>query len=225
MSESQPSPLANSPEARTLDGTLKDQATTPLSTVSTSPETPPTSSSPSTPPTTPEAKSTPTEITYTDFAAPEGIKLDPTAIESAVPIFKELGLNQDQAQKLVNFYSAHAVETITRAADTIRAQGAAWESAARADPEIGPNLAKIQVDIGRAFDTMDPKVVTDFKSAMDASMVGNNPAFIKVLWKLAQAAAPGTHVSGKGPTTEGQSRTGTTTRPSLANAMYPNLPA
>jgi hypothetical protein len=223
MSESQPSPLANSSEARTEDGTLKDQSTT--LPASTSPETSsPTSSTQSTPPTTPEPKP-PVEITYTDFKAPEGVQNDKAIIESAVPIFKELGLNQDQAQKLVDFYNTKAADTIARAADTIRAQGAQWEAAAKADPEIGPNLAKIQVDIGRAFDTLDSKTVAEFKSAMDASMVGNNPAFIKVLWKFAQAVAPGTHVAGKGPAAEGQSQTGTATRPSLAAAMYPNLPA
>jgi len=46
-----------------------------------------------------------------DFKAPaawseKGWELDTKLIETATPIFKELGLSQDQAQKLVDFYTA-----------------------------------------------------------------------------------------------------------------------
>ncbi len=41
--------------------------------------------------------------TYADFVMPEGVELDSALLTEAAPLFKELGLTQDQAQKLVDF--------------------------------------------------------------------------------------------------------------------------
>ncbi|MDD5347858.1 MAG: hypothetical protein PHT59_04515 [Candidatus Omnitrophica bacterium] len=42
---------------------------------------------------------------YEDFKVPEGFTLDKALVEKAAPIFKELGLSQEKAQKLVDLYS------------------------------------------------------------------------------------------------------------------------
>ena len=77
----------NSPEARTSTGELIDQSAAPK----------------------PETPATPGEgapETYADFTVPEGSTVSKEVIgESATPLFRELGLSQDQAQKLVDFYS------------------------------------------------------------------------------------------------------------------------
>src|SRR6185437_10360924 len=85
-------PLPNSPEARTPDGTLKD-------TISTAP----------TPETTPsesvtEPKTDGPPESY-DFKAPEGKELNSKFLDRATPVFKELGLSQANAQKLVDTYN------------------------------------------------------------------------------------------------------------------------
>src|SRR5574340_1130456 len=94
-------PLPNSPEARTPDGTLKDQgaSTTPPSDSSTTPA--------KTPETDGQAQAIakqPTDAsaindkgitpagapeTYADFVAPEGYEFDKAALDAAIPIFKE----------------------------------------------------------------------------------------------------------------------------------------
>src|SRR5574340_1250451 len=88
-------PLGNSTEARTTDGTLRDQGT-PTTATETKPDATPTE----------PAKPTPPE-TYT-FKAPDGKSYDQSLIDGATPIFRELGLDQAAADKLVAFYDKHA---------------------------------------------------------------------------------------------------------------------
>jgi hypothetical protein len=109
-------------------------------------------------------------------------------------------------------------------AGAIKAQGDAWTAATMADPDLGPNVAKIQVDVARALDALgDPKLKTDFQHAMNDTMVGSHPAFVKTFWKLAQKVGEGGPVMGGGPSALGQTPTGRVEKPSLAAAMYPNL--
>jgi hypothetical protein len=56
---------------------------------------------------------------------------------------------------------------------------------------------------------------------MDYTGAGNNPAFIRAFFKLAERLVEGSHVTGKGPVQVRQD--GTSGRPSAAAAMYPNL--
>lgn len=228
MSESQPStPLPNDPAARTPDGTLKD-AGTPLATQtsSTTPETkvdePATSTEPAT--------KSPAPDTYT-FTPPDGKTYDQSTIDAATPVFRELGLNQAQADKLVEFWNSRAQTSADAAKATIAAMGEKWMGELKSDPDIGGKLDTVKADMGRAFDSMvadgsiSRRDVDEFKFAMDLSMVGNNRAFAKVFNSLAKSRVEGKSVSGTGPSTHGQNVKGVTPRPGLAAAMYPNLPS
>ena len=54
---------------------------------------------------------------------------------------------------------------------------------------------------------------------------GDHPAFVKAFNKLAAFVTEGSHVSGKGPSDLGQQKPGAPTKPSAAQALYPNLPS
>src|SRR5215469_13319641 len=47
---------------------------------------------------------------YSDFKVPEGYQLDPEVNTKASDLFKSMGLSQDSAQKLVDFYTAETKE-------------------------------------------------------------------------------------------------------------------
>lgn len=162
---------------------------------------------------------------YTDFRAPEGGKLDPTVIAEATPIFKELGLSQDSAQRLVDFYN----QQITKVAGPevmkaiVEAQNEKFVTALKADPDIGGKLEQVKIDIGRAYDAIgNPKLVAEFKSAMDSSPEGNNPAFVKMFHAMAQRVIEGKAVTGGGPSVAGQTQKPEAAK-SLAASMYPHL--
>lgn len=200
-------PAANTPEARTPDGTILDLAT----------PTPEPSSEPE-----PKEPAPAVPETYADFTAPEGLALDPKIIEQAAPIFKELGLTQAQAQKLIDLGISRQ-QAATQAYTDMRAQ---WADETRKDPEIGGKLPEVLAEIGKMYDAFggrnDP-LIKSFIQRMDLTGAGDSLSFVKLFYKMAQKVNEGRHVSGAGPTAEGQRPNGKVEKPSAAQSMYPNL--
>lgn len=159
---------------------------------------------------------------YEDFKLPEGIKLEGEQLESAVTLFKEMGLDQAGAQKLVDYHTAQMKALAEGPANAYKEMREGWQTAAKADPEIGPKVAQIKETLGRAYDVIgDPKLVGEFKAAMDLTGVGDHPAFIKLFNKLASLVIEPRHVSGQ-PNKDAPKAPGEAPK-SVANALYPNL--
>lgn len=180
-----------------------------------------------TPPATPDptAPANTAPDTYV-FTPAEGAAYDPALIEQATPVFKELGLTQAAADKLVALWNNAAKSAADASLAAVKTMREGWVAEVKADLELGPKLDTIKADIGRAFDSMnDPKLVSEFKAAMDLTGAGDNPAFIRAFWKMSQRMIEGKPTSGGGPSPLGQNKTGTIPKPTLAAAMYPNLPA
>lgn len=173
-----------------------------------------------------ESKPTGAPDKYEAFTPPDGYTLDAATITAAEPIFRELGLNQAQAQKLVDFHAGEMVKAAKGPADVMNTMREGWQNEVKADPEIGGILPQVKETIGRALDSLgDPKLVESFRDAMDLTGAGDHLAFIKAFYKMSQAIVEGKHVSGSGPSPHGQSASGKTERPSAATALYPNNPA
>src|SRR5882724_1696629 len=140
-------PLPNSPEARTPTGELKNATQTTTTTpIDPTPPEPKAEPKPEPTPGAPEA--------YTDFTLPEGVKLESETLKSAQELFKALNLPQDGAQRLVDFHLGQiraATEASSKAYDDMRS---AWQTAAKADPEIGPKMTQIKENVGRLYDAI-----------------------------------------------------------------------
>lgn len=165
---------------------------------------------------------------YEPFTAPKswaekGLELDQTIIDKAVPKFKELGLNQAQAQSLIDFYAGVSEETHDASIKAVADMRKGWVDQVKADKEIGGKLAEVKTTIGRALDGLgDPTLAADFRAAMDLTGAGDHPAFIKAFYRMASKLTEGGHVKGNGPSPFGQ---GNGTQPSVgAKSLYPNLP-
>ena len=230
MSDSTP-PLPNDPAARTPMGEILDATTgqPPLGSPSTT--TPTTTSEPSTneprdptPPAAPKPDAPAVPEKY-EFKDPSGKELASPLLDTVAPIFRELGLDQAAADKLVAAYYKHAQTEAEATLEAIKTTGKMWMDQTMADPELGPNMDKIKVDVGRALETtLSPPEREAFQKAMNDTMAGNNPAFVRAFWKLAQKVGPGTHITGNGPAPTGQNPRGTADdRPSVAEAMWPKL--
>src|SRR5258706_6659527 len=221
-------PLPNSPEARTPTGELKDQAqTTTTIQIERKPIEPKAEPEKDGETLLTEKKESPTGAPekYEDFKLPEGVKLEGETLKSAQELFKALNLPQDGAQRLVDFHLSQikaATEASSKAYDDMRA---GWQTAAKADSEIGPKMTQIKENVGRLYDAIgDAKLVADFKQIMDLTGAGDNPAFIKVLNKLSSFVTEGKHVAGAQPSKFGQTPPGTAERPTAAQALYPTNP-
>jgi hypothetical protein len=161
--------------------------------------------------------------TYATWNVPEGFALDETVSKEISGIFKGMNLTQAQGQQLVDFYTAKTAESANQPYQVWQEMQEQWVKEVKADPVLGPKLNEVKTTISRAIDGLnDPKLAQQFREAMDYTGAGNNPAFIRAFYKLAQMVTEGGHVAGSGPSPQGQRRQGET--PSAARAMYPNLP-
>lgn len=235
-------PLMNNEAARSPTGEILDQAPAPTAAETAAAARAAESITPTTPTTPDPAKSSeaissttssstepkPAEgapEAYADFKAPENYTLDPKMIAEAAPIFKELGLSQDQAQRLVDLQAKLSLAAAKAPQETYEKLRSDWRTEANAHPDLKGKLGpggEVSTVIGKAIDSFGPDLAKDFRAAMDLTGAGDNPAFIRAFYKLAQSVAEGTHVSGTNPSPHSQAAPGAG-KPSAAKSMYPNL--
>lgn len=164
---------------------------------------------------------------YEPFKAPEGYELDEKFAEEAGVAFKELNLSQEQAQKLVDLYSAKVTEAAEAPYKHYEETRNAWRKDVINDRELGNGKddlkTEVKATIGRAIDSLPQNIAKDFREAMTLTGAGDNPAFIKAIYSLAARVGEGTAVKVGGPASTGQSKPGAPT--SAAAALFPNLPS
>ena len=215
--------MGNNPEARNPDGSLK----TPTPSPSPSPEP------------TPEPSKEPVKVEgapekYADFTAPEGYELDEELVGKIAPVFKELNLTQEQAQKLVNFYGETALEIAEAPYKTYETMREGWRSEIVKDAEIGNGKDDLKPEVSAAidgvFNLMPAQVADGFRKALSMTGAGDNPDIIRgwvALTKIpaiAQLVKEGTPILAGGPSPGGQKPAGQ--QPQSAGAvLYPHLPS
>lgn len=159
---------------------------------------------------------------YEAFKVPDGFELDEAVATQAGEVFKELNLSQEQGQKLVDFYTKLTQEAFDAPFNQWLDQQETWQKEIKEDPEIGGKMTEVKATTRKFVDSIgDPKLAEAFREAMDFTGAGNNPAFVRLFYKLAQKYTEGTHVAGKGPTDVKSPVAPSGTGP---QAMYPNLP-
>lgn len=170
-----------------------------------------------------------------EFKAPENYTLDPKLLETVTPLFKELGLTNEQAQKLVDIQISREIAAAKAPQETYEATRTKWQAETTSHPDIKNLVDKdsgktgidaVKIVMGRALNAIgDPALATEFKAAMDLTGAGDNPAFVRTFLKLADFVTEGKHVTGKGPSIAGQREPGKTALPTAAQALYPGLPS
>lgn len=137
---------------------------------------------------------------YADFNLPEGIELDSALMEQATPLFKELNLNQEQAQKLVDFQVEQVQARQTEQAEAFDQLKGDWIDQSKSDPDFGGDDFEKNVGIARAAMT---KFGTDgLTKLMDDYGVGNHPEVIRFMvkvGKLTQEDVPGAAAASTSP--------------------------
>lgn len=119
---------------------------------------------------------------YSDFTLPEGVELDAALLEKAAPIFKELGLSQDAAQKLVDFQAGLVKEGEQSQTDAFNNLIEGWQDESKNDKEFGGD--KFDENIGIAKLAIDKFGTPEFKQLMEDHGVGNHPEMIRFMLKI-----------------------------------------
>lgn len=229
----------NQDELRTDQGTIKDQTTPPTDTTSTTPPKDAKSDDKASDIKTEgdgkdksvlnqddkkkdEAKTGAPEK-YEDFKLPDGVTLEGETLTAATTLFKELGLSQEAAQKLVDFHAKQITEAEEGPVKFWLKQQEDWKKEIAEDPKLGPRLPEIKTSFARMLDSIgDAELAKNFREAMDYTGAGNNPAFIRMMDKISSMFTEGKPVQGTKPAPVREP--GKAAGPGAA-ALYPNLPA
>lgn len=123
-----------------------------------------------------------------EFTPPEGQELDANALAVFEPIAKELGLSQEQAQKLVDIYP----QIQQQQAEAWSKQVSDWGEQVKADKEIGGD--KFNASVGAAQRALDQFGNTELREYLNASGLGNHPALVRFCAKVGKAMAEDTFV-------------------------------
>lgn len=164
---------------------------------------------------------------YADFKAPEGFELDKESMEKASVIFKELNLSQDQAQKLVDYYSGLSKADAESTQNRFKEMVTGWREESLNHPDLKGKMERngpVLTAVAKTIDSLGPELAGAFREVMDLTGVGNHPAFIRAFYALAQQLSEPGHVTGRGPSAFGQAAPGRQAGPG-PGALYPNLPS
>ena len=114
---------------------------------------------------------------YTPFEVPEGTEpIDDATHQELASLGKDLGLTQDQLQKIVTYGAKKIGDGMEAVRLEILKKRQDWRTASEKDPEItnGIDHAKrLVTSVG------DEKFKSEFKEMMDETGIGDNPTFIR----------------------------------------------
>jgi len=149
--------------------------------------------------------------TYADFAMPEGVTVDSALLSEATPLFKELGLTQEQAQKLVDFQAKQVQASSQSQVDAYNQLMNDWQERSRNDKEFGGKAFDENIAIARS--AIDKFGTPELKQLLEEHGVGNHPELIRYnvrVGKLIAEDVPGGNTT---PTSKAQDR---------VSLLYPN---
>lgn len=147
---------------------------------------------------------------------------DAAIIEAFTPLAKELGLTNEQAQKLATFHNDQMTALTTGQAkvqnDAWAALRTQWRTEARADKEYGHMAG------GKTFDengSMIAKGLATFgtdglRKALDDSGLGDHPEVARLLYRVGKAVSEDTIRVGGGVGNSGAP-------PPIANRLFPTM--
>ena len=154
-----------------------------------------------------------------ELTAPEGFTIDQASIDLVTPVFKEIGLNNEQANKLMPVAAQWAQQIQDGHNSTILAQvqadRRAWLDTAKADPEIGgAHWDDTLTTAASALDRLGLTKGSAFRTLLDESGLGNHPEMIRAFRLVGKAIGEDTNFIRAG--------SGAPTKRDAAETLYPD---
>jgi len=121
----------------------------------------------------------------------EGFSIDPALVQNASPVLRDLGLSNDDANKLMPVardIMARTQESLVRQIeDAAAVQKKEWYDAFLADPDIG-GARRIETEhfAAKALDALGYIDGHPFRSALNASGFGNHPDMLRAFRRLGE---------------------------------------
>lgn len=128
---------------------------------------------------------------YGDFKVPEGMQLDKVMLEAFVPVFKDLGLDQEKAQKLIDAYAPLVAQREEEAQKAklkeFEDMVSGWKS--ETIKELGPKSKEALSFVAKVRDKFGDEEVVQL---MQDTGIGNHPAMVRFLIKIGKAISEDT---------------------------------
>lgn len=161
-----------------------------------------------------EGSQTPPD-TYADFDMPKGIIIDEAALAQATPLFKELGLTQEQSQKVIDLYAGQVQAGSQKQVDDFNRLMSDWRTKSANDKEFGGD--KFEENVKIAQSAIGKYGTPELKQLLEEHGVGNHPEVIRFMVKVGQTLKEDI------PGTTGAVTTGavTTKAEDRVNILYP----
>lgn len=125
-----------------------------------------------------------------DFAVPEGMELDQDLAGKFSDVAKELGLNNDQANKVVGLYADQIQGMQSLQQEAWTKQVSDWEGELKSDPDFGG--AKFNENAEIAKIAVNKFGGDELKTALNETGLGNHPAVVKFMHKVGLAISEDT---------------------------------
>ncbi|TDX30763.1 hypothetical protein DFO67_10418 [Modicisalibacter xianhensis] len=122
-----------------------------------------------------------------EFKAPEGFEgeLDQAAIEQFEPIAKELGLTQEQADKLVAMHADSIQRAATAQRETWAQQQQTWRDELQSDPDFGGKA--FNENVQSAVKAVERFGTPGLKEALEQTGMGNHPELVRTFAAIGKA--------------------------------------
>lgn len=144
-----------------------------------------------------------------EFKAPEGKELDASVMGHLGEVAKELGLSQDNAQKIVDKMAPVLEARQQEALATVRNQ---WEEASKSDKEFGGD--KLPESLAMAKKALDTFGSPELNTLLRDSGLGNHPEIIRAFVKAGKAISQDTIATNGGGSQNAKTE-------STADILYP----
>lgn len=135
-----------------------------------------------------------------EFSMPEGFEIDQELSSAITPVFKDLGLTQEQANKIVDAYSEAQLKQSQIQQNAIVNQRKQWGEELKADQDFGGDAFEQNVGAIREFmqKTVPEDIRADLYSLFDGTGVGDHPALVRYMHHLATKFPVGEDVPDSG---------------------------
>lgn len=138
-------------------------------------------------------------VDFADLELPDGMVLDEKAVEAFGPLVNEMGLNKEQTQQLATAFAGLKQAEAQGQGEAFSNQLEAWYDESKSDKEFGGD--KFEESSKLAVQAVDKFGTPELKELMNETGFGNNPEFIRFMYRVGKAIQednPGN--GGNGPT-------------------------
>ena len=145
---------------------------------------------------------------YADFTLPEGTTVDKDTMAKATAAFKDLGLSQENAQKLVTIQAEYAKANNAAILESFNKQVAGWK-----DESVKMFGNDSEKEFGIAAKAVERFGTPAFKAMLNETGIGNHPEWVRFCNKIGKTVSEDNPVDG---IKAGEHKTD-------AEILYPNM--